>query len=84
MSVREIEAMAVGINETCDDTVISQSPSFIEYAVNSLDAAGVPGRDAAAIQHAPLLAVEYHPAIEVDESRQELDFAAELTIPVEA
>jgi len=42
MSVREIEAMAVGINETCDDTVISQSPSFIEYAVNTLDAAGVP------------------------------------------
>lgn len=42
MSVREIEAMAVGIYETCDDTVISQSPSFIEYAVNSLDAAGVP------------------------------------------
>ena len=42
MSVREIEAMAVGIAETCDDTVISQSPSFIEYAVNSLDAAGVP------------------------------------------
>ncbi len=42
MSVREIEAMAVGINETCDDTVISQSPSFIEYAVNSLDAEGVP------------------------------------------
>lgn len=42
MSVREIEAMAVGINETCDDTVISQSPSFIEYAVNNLDAAGVP------------------------------------------
>lgn len=42
MSVREIEAMAVGIIETCDDTVISQSPSFIEYAVNALDAAGVP------------------------------------------
>lgn len=42
MSVREIEAMAVGLLETCDDTVISQSPSFIEYAVNSLDAAGVP------------------------------------------
>lgn len=42
MSVREIEALAVGINETCDDTVISQSPSFIEYAVNALDAAGVP------------------------------------------
>lgn len=42
MSVREIEAMAVGLYETCDDTVISQSPQFIEYAVNSLDAAGIP------------------------------------------
>lgn len=42
MSVREIEAMAIGIMETCDDTVISQSPSFIEYAVNDLDAAGIP------------------------------------------
>ena len=42
MSVREIEAMAVGIIETCDDTVISQSPSFIKYAVDNLDASGVP------------------------------------------
>jgi tryptophanase len=42
MSTREIEAMAVGLVETCDDTVISQSPMFIEYAVNSLDSAGVP------------------------------------------
>ncbi len=42
MSVREIEAMAVGINETCDDTIISQSPLFIEYAVNELDSAGIP------------------------------------------
>jgi len=42
MSVREIEAMAVGINETCDETVIGQSPSFINYAVNKLDAAGIP------------------------------------------
>lgn len=42
MSVREIEAMAVGIHETCDETVISQSPSFIAYAVNQLDAAGIP------------------------------------------
>lgn len=42
MSVREIEAMAVGIYETCDDDIISQSPEFIEYAVNTLDAAGVP------------------------------------------
>ncbi|MCF6270188.1 MAG: tryptophanase [Melioribacteraceae bacterium] len=42
MSVREIEAMAVGIIETCDDTIINQSPLFIEYAVNSLDSAGIP------------------------------------------
>ncbi len=42
MSVREIEAMAVGINETCDETVISQSPSFIAYAVNQLDDVGIP------------------------------------------
>jgi tryptophanase len=42
MSVREIEAMAVGIIETCDETVISQSPSFIAYAVNQLDAVGIP------------------------------------------
>ncbi len=42
MSTREIEALAVGMYETCDDTVISQSPSFIEYAVNSLDSAGIP------------------------------------------
>jgi tryptophanase len=42
MSVREIEAMAVGINETCDETIISQSPSFIAYAVNQLDDAGIP------------------------------------------
>ena len=42
MSVREIEAMAVGIMETCDETVISQSPSFISYAVNQLDAAEIP------------------------------------------
>jgi tyrosine phenol-lyase len=42
MSVREIEAMAVGFYETTDETVISQSPSFIEYAVNELDKLGVP------------------------------------------
>ncbi len=42
MSVREIEAMAVGLRETCDDTVISQSPSFIKYAVDKLDEAGIP------------------------------------------
>jgi len=42
MSVREIEAMAVGLIETTDETVISQSPSFINYAVTELDNAGIP------------------------------------------
>jgi tryptophanase len=42
MSVREIEAMAVGIMETTDETIISQSPSFINYAVTELDKAGIP------------------------------------------
>ncbi len=42
MSVREIEAMAVGLYETTDETVISQSPSFVAYAVNTLDEAGIP------------------------------------------
>jgi tyrosine phenol-lyase len=42
MSIREIEAMAVGLRETTDETVISQSPMFIEYAVNELDKVGIP------------------------------------------
>jgi tryptophanase len=42
MSVREIEAMAIGLYETTDETVIAQSPSFIEYTVNELDRLGVP------------------------------------------
>lgn len=42
MSVREIEAMAVGLIETTDETVISQSPGFIEYAVKELDKLGIP------------------------------------------
>jgi tryptophanase len=42
MSVREIEAMAVGLQETTDETVISQSPSFIAYLVGELDERGIP------------------------------------------
>ena len=42
MSVREIEAMAIGLYETTDETAISQSPQFIEYAVNELDKLGIP------------------------------------------
>ena len=42
ISVREIEAMAVGLYETLDETMISQSPNFIAYLVNALDSNGVP------------------------------------------
>ena len=42
ISVREIEAMAVGLRETLDETMISQSPSFIKYLVESLDKLGIP------------------------------------------
>ncbi|MCL2830696.1 MAG: tryptophanase [Betaproteobacteria bacterium] len=42
MSVREIEAMAVGLRETTDESVIGQSPSFIAYLVSRLEAHGIP------------------------------------------
>lgn len=42
MSVREIEAMAVGLYETTDETVINQSPGFIEYTVNELSNMDIP------------------------------------------
>ncbi len=42
ISVREIEAMAVGLYETLDETMISQSPEFISYLVKALSAKGVP------------------------------------------
>lgn len=42
MSVREIEAMAVGLEETLDDQMICQSPSFIDYFVRKVDSLGIP------------------------------------------
>ncbi len=42
MSVREIEAIAVGLYETLDESMICQSPQFIEYLVNTLDKKGIP------------------------------------------
>lgn len=42
MSVREMEAMTVGFDETMDLDVISQGPRFIEYAVRRLSEAGIP------------------------------------------
>jgi tryptophanase len=42
MSVREMEAMAVGMYETLDEDVISQGPQFIEYMTNELIKYNVP------------------------------------------
>jgi len=42
ISVREIEAMAVGLRETLDFDMISQSPQFIQFLVDRLHADGIP------------------------------------------
>jgi tryptophanase len=42
MSVREIEAIAVGLEETMDEDMISQGPQFIKFMVDELDRKGVP------------------------------------------
>jgi tryptophanase len=42
MSVREMEALAVGLEETLDEDMISQGPQFIAYMVEELDRRGVP------------------------------------------
>lgn len=42
MSIREVEALTVGLEETMDEDMISQGPQFIEYVVNALHKAGVP------------------------------------------
>ncbi|MDD2370489.1 MAG: tryptophanase [Firmicutes bacterium] len=42
MSVREIEALAIGLEETMDEDMISQGPLFTQYMVEKLVEAGVP------------------------------------------
>lgn len=42
MSVKEMEALIVGFEETMDMDIISQGPQFINYCVKELDALGVP------------------------------------------
>lgn len=42
MSVKEMEAMTVGFDESVDMDVIDQAPQFIDYTVRSLDEYGVP------------------------------------------
>ncbi len=42
MSVREMEALTVGFDESMEMDVISQGPQFIDYCVRKLDEYGVP------------------------------------------
>ncbi len=42
MSVREMEAMTVGLEETMDEDMISHGPEFIRFMVEQLEQAGVP------------------------------------------
>ena len=42
MSVKEMEAMIVGFDETMDLDIISQGPQFIDHTVRALDSLGVP------------------------------------------
>ncbi|MCL1839327.1 MAG: tryptophanase [Propionibacteriaceae bacterium] len=42
MSVREMEAITVGLDETLDEDMIDQGPQFISHIVKTLDEAGIP------------------------------------------
>jgi len=42
MSTREMEAMAVGLEETMDEEMINQGPVFIKYMVDELVKLGIP------------------------------------------
>ncbi|WP_041795994.1 tryptophanase [Pararhodospirillum photometricum] len=42
MSIREIEALTVGLEETMDEDMVSQGPQFIGYMVEELSRKGVP------------------------------------------
>lgn len=42
MSVREMEALTVGLEETMDEGVINQGPQFIAYMVEELQKKGIP------------------------------------------
>ncbi len=42
MSVREMEAIVIGLDESMDEDIISQGPQFIEYMAKELHRRGVP------------------------------------------
>lgn len=70
MSVREMGAIRVGLEETLDMDVISQGPKYIEYMVNELDKRGIPvvkppgglGCHVDAMRFIPHVAGEEYPA----------------------
>ena len=70
MSVREMEAMTVGFDESMEMDIISQGPLFIEHCVNKLAEYGVPmitpggglGAHVDALQFAPHIPQEEYPA----------------------
>ncbi|MDR1678202.1 MAG: tryptophanase [Prevotellaceae bacterium] len=59
ISTREIEAMAVGLYETLDETMISQSPTFIKYVVDEASKLGVPMVTPAGVLGAHVNAMEF-------------------------
>jgi tryptophanase len=63
ISVREIEAMAVGLYETQDEAVISQSPAFIAYCVNEAEKRGIPMLTPSGVLGAHVNAMDFCPHI---------------------
>ena len=63
MSVREIEAMAVGLRETTDETVICQSPGFIDkLGIPVIMPGGALGAHIDAMQFLPHIPQKEYPA----------------------
>ena len=67
ISVREIEAMAVGLYETLDETMICQSPNYIKYLVEELEKRGIPMVTPAGALGAHVNAMEFCKHIPQDE-----------------
>lgn len=42
MSIKEMEAIRVGLDDTMDEDIISQGPQFIQYLCTELENAGIP------------------------------------------
>ena len=59
ISVREIEARAVGLYETLDETMICQSPNYNKYLVEELEKRGIPMVTPAGVLGAHVNAMEF-------------------------